>query len=185
MKRPDELSHEGLVNALVNAASEAGTSTSGLVVDIMADAKLKRMQDLKKEVFRRLMSEVKPYTDEGDVRQLMRPEDVDLSEGLSSTFGKVEVERAAENLVRFFQSRGAWCPFTKEELLAFYRTQLPDEDPEKVFFGLFGGWFDDGALTGGWKIAPQLVVRYPDERYRITNLFMEAIKNHIRKGALV
>lgn len=95
-----------------------------------------------------------------------------------------DLVKAAANLVRFFQHRGAWCPFSYAELLAFYRLNLPHEDPQRMFYGLQGAWFDDAAFVGRWRFAPLYIVRYPDGTHRITNLFIEAIAKHVRKGVL-
>src|SRR3989338_6204975 len=79
----------------------------------------------------------------------VRPEHFDLESGdaLLSTFGKAEVEEAAEHLIRFFQTRGGrrWVSFTFEELVDFYREEkLPIE---RMLFGLISSWQDDVVMS--------------------------------------
>ncbi len=107
--------------------------------------------------------------------QKTRPSDIDLSDGLSETFGKCEVEEAAVALVRFFQEKGRWTQFTFEELLAFYKTK--GLDPEYMLFGLLGSWIDYTGLFYFTESLPFLV-RLPDGAICATSLFVKRCEKH-------
>ena len=49
-----------------------------------------------------------------------RPSDVVMLDDSAGRFGKAEVEQAAGKLVRYFQIRNCWHPFTITELFNFY-----------------------------------------------------------------
>jgi hypothetical protein len=47
------------------------------------------------------------------------PEMINLSDGLADTFGRVEYEEIAEQLIRFAQHQGNWNNFRRSELRMF------------------------------------------------------------------
>ncbi|OHA89328.1 MAG: hypothetical protein A2653_01390 [Candidatus Zambryskibacteria bacterium RIFCSPHIGHO2_01_FULL_43_25] len=91
-------------------------------------------------------------------------------------FGKHEVEVAAAKLLLFFRSRGEWTRFTIRELVEFYNSQ--GWDPDLMFFGLSGVWYDDASLKQAnreeWTDAPPYLVLFTDGRYAITEKFIRA-----------
>jgi hypothetical protein len=87
------------------------------------------------------------YEQPGDTHHPIRPSDITSFTG---TFGKFEVEESAERIVKFFKERGRWCAFTLDELARFYTHH--GWDPEGMFFGLLGGWFNDGGFGGEWDV---------------------------------
>ena len=105
----------------------------------------------------------------------IRPKQIKVSKtDTVGFFGKYEIEHAAGRLVRFFQSKNCWCPFTIEDLYLFYKeNNLPFED---IFTGLCGYWVD-GALqfmTGTpWEEAYPFVVTNGEGKFCITDLFIE------------
>lgn len=115
----------------------------------------------------------------GETNAVLRPEDVEVSPaGTAGNFGKFEVELAAGKLVQFFQARGGWVTFTITELAAFYKRKK--WDPNFMFFGLLGPWYDDSlglALMGSpWKESEIYVVQGSDGRYRVTDLFLKRLE---------
>ncbi|MDB5224633.1 MAG: hypothetical protein JWO43_255 [Candidatus Adlerbacteria bacterium] len=98
----------------------------------------------------------------------------------ANCFGKFEIEGAAIRLLSFFQTRGAWCAFTAEELVHHY--QLKNWNPDRMFYGLLGRWFDDGDM-GTWKDpADTFIVKDEAGRYCVTNLFVERCARNLKKA---
>jgi hypothetical protein len=54
------------------------------------------------------------------------PFDIDCSKHFFNAFDHSETETSANWLVRFCQSMGGWCPFTRAELEAFYAQKFKD-----------------------------------------------------------
>ena len=77
---------------------------------------------------------------------------------VESTFGKCEVEETAGHLIAFFQAKGAWGSFKLDELAEFYRSK--GWDPNNMFFGLVGAWFDDGGLSMCWVECPKPYIAF-------------------------
>ena len=102
--------------------------------------------------------------------EILQPREIDLSDGLCSTFGKAEVEEAACRLVKFFQERrGLWQSFTFVELEVFYASKR--WKPNEMLFGLFGPWYDDGG-TGHIQNPPDYVIHF-GEVLATTELFQQ------------
>lgn len=73
-----------------------------------------------------------------------RPQDVDLSSCLGGTFGKMEVELAARNLVAYLvYANHTWNNFKLSGLCWYYDHNNFKDQP---LFGLMGPWFDDGPM---------------------------------------
>lgn len=108
------------------------------------------------------------------LHSLPRPLDIPIRGHLSvGRFGKAEVEESAAKLLTFLQKRNTgWAPFTVLDLVLFYRKQ--GWDPNYMFFGLCGQWFDDAMIVGGYTESLPYVAIGDDGRYRVTNLFIEA-----------
>lgn len=105
----------------------------------------------------------------GEVRHGIRPSNIHVGEPVSvGSFGKAEVEEAAGRLVMFFQKMGRWGLFTITELAAFYRRQ--GWNPDQMFFGLSGTWFDDGGL-GSYRCGTYLI-QFRDG-YCVTEMFID------------
>lgn len=81
----------------------------------------------------------------------IRPDDIKLQNDsvMGGGFGKAEIEKSAGKLVRFFQSRGYWGPFTFDQLQRYYREK--GWNVGNAFFGLTGLWYDDTMLGSEWK----------------------------------
>ncbi len=113
----------------------------------------------------------------------VRPDDFVFIHGnvLGGTFGKTEVETTARRLIEFFQLRCCWCEFTIDELGRFYK--LKGWDPNAMFFGLMGAWYDDGGM-GGWAL-PQHTYLCVDGhgKYCITDKFIDQCARNIKKKA--
>lgn len=91
--------------------------------------------------------------------------------GLLQTFGKIEVERAAERLVHFFVQQGCWCRFTLPQLLSFYMKH--GWSINSPFFGLMGAWFHDGGMMG-WVEPLDVFIACDDKgHYFVTDRFVE------------
>jgi hypothetical protein len=118
-----------------------------------------------------------------DRRYPIGPDDFDLdnADTLASTFGKSEVEATAERLIRFFQMRGYWCEFTIDELTRFYK--LKDWDPNPMFFGLMGAWFDDGGMCGWGTPKETYLAVDVHGKYCVTDLFIIRCAKNLRKKA--
>lgn len=104
----------------------------------------------------------------------IRPSDVHLREngntGLS-TFGLVEIEMAAGHLVSFFQDSGGWCPFTIEDLYAYYEGN--EWDASMMFYGLVGDYLHPHAVGHDWRTPRPYLVLYHGGKYVVTNVFVE------------
>lgn len=109
----------------------------------------------------------------GEASFYIRPDDFDLSSPavLLGTFGKSEVEQTVWRLLKFFQLRGYWCDFTIDELTRFYHHQ--GWNPNQMFFGLMGGWFDDGMLFSYKHPLGVFLACDPNGQYRVTREFLE------------
>lgn len=94
--------------------------------------------------------EISPISDSVSSMYKIRPQDIKISDigTVPGSFGKAEVEISAGRLVQFFQGRGYWCSFTIEELARYYT--LRGWDPNSMFFGLAGVWYDDGIIDS-WR----------------------------------
>lgn len=104
----------------------------------------------------------------------IRPSDIPLrSMRMAGRFWKAEIEAAAGMLVLFFQSRGCWGPFTISELRAFYLEK--GENPDTMFYGLLGVWFDRvSTTTNPWNYpAGELIIQGHDGHYYVTNQFVD------------
>jgi len=87
-------------------------------------------------------------------------------------FGKYEVEEAAGKLLSFIQSRGnCWLSFTILELVEYYQTQ--GWDPNIMFFGLCGAWYDDSMSTLDYRKSRCCLALDPNGQYHVTSLFIE------------
>jgi hypothetical protein len=108
----------------------------------------------------------------------IRPGDIDLSDGLADTFGKSEVETAAELLVEFHQERErGWDFFSLEEIRGFYlRKGL---NPNEMLFGLIGPYLDDGGM--GCIRNPHPYIIHFGAKLAVTALFVQRIARHKRK----
>lgn len=106
----------------------------------------------------------------------IRPNDIRFeADRLPGTFGKAEIEWAAERLVRFFQEKGYWASFTITELLAFYNKNK--WDPNLMFFGLMGTWHDDSPFRwvseeSPWQETPVYLGIDGAGNYFITEAFV-------------
>ncbi|MDO8469946.1 MAG: hypothetical protein Q7S84_02940 [bacterium] len=125
-----------------------------------------------------------PFFEESRSEQhpgIPRPEEINLSDGLSGTFGKCETETAAENLVRFYQAQGFWKPFTLIEIIDFYRTRFPKNDSavNQLFSGLVGAWEDNGGFFGCIRTSPDYLVLGADGNYYPTVEFTSRLKRHV------
>ncbi|MDI6734552.1 MAG: hypothetical protein QMD50_03665 [Patescibacteria group bacterium] len=110
----------------------------------------------------------------------VRPEDIDISRGLSNTFGKHEVEAAAVNLVIYCKARRCgWCPFSLSDFLQF--SKKAGFDPNMVFFGLLGPWQDDAILVGGIRESFPCLVLGADGLYYITDVFVKKCQGRNRE----
>lgn len=91
---------------------------------------------------RRYMDAIPAQQFEDRGAALPRPS-VILKAGFTCTFGKCEIETAAEYLVRFLAERkgDTWAWFTLAELIDFYRQENLEQN--RLLFGLMGMWFDD------------------------------------------
>lgn len=78
--------------------------------------------------------------DEKVKRYPIRPHDIN-ADNLFGTFGKYEVERAAAQLVGYFQWRGAWVGFTLESFLHIARKSM------ETLTELFLDFLDIGRTT--------------------------------------
>lgn len=85
-------------------------------------------------------------------------------------FSKAEVEVTAWRLVQFFQKTNSWGGFRPRELIRFYTTQ--GWNPDTMFFGLKGYWYDDGGL-GDYVQLPIYIVEHPDGTHYVTKKFIE------------
>ncbi len=117
---------------------------------------------------------------------LFRPEDVDLSNGLSGTFGKAEVEASACMLVKFCKYLRTWQNFTLEEYERFVTRERTDEGRRQNYsyhflFGLIGQWHDDGG-PGSLRDAPVQALICWGHDWSVSTAFLERIKDHVKKG---
>lgn len=108
--------------------------------------------------------------------QAVRPQDIKIRDtGAAGRFGKHEVEMAAGRLLAFFQEMGRWGKFTLTQLLNFY--QAKGWNPDMMFFGLLGVWYDDSMMymmagRSPWLEAPVYLVLDDSGCYRITDLYI-------------
>jgi hypothetical protein len=108
----------------------------------------------------------------------IRPSDVPIRNGdVAGFFGKAEVEEAAGKLALFFQSKNAWVPFTIVEMVEFF--QQRGWDPNGMFFGLNGLWYDDAMVfmitNVAWTESDPFIVLGCDMRYYVTDLFIKRL----------
>ena len=105
------------------------------------------------------------------------PNDVDLSNGLCSTFGKGEVESAAEHLIEYLQEKGEnkWW-FTFGGLYLYYYNNNLNSD--EMLFGLLGPWFDDGGMMH-FREDGFYIVNW-GSGLQVTEEFLKRIKRHVR-----
>lgn len=106
----------------------------------------------------------------------IRPNNIKIEAlGCVGFFGKFEVENVAGKLVSFFQASGRWKSFSILELVDFYRSK--GWDPNFMFFGLCGVWYDDASikefLGNPWTQSPCYLVLGEDGKYRVTNHFID------------
>ena len=105
-----------------------------------------------------------------------KPSDVDLSNGLCSTFGKSEIEYAAVHLIEYLVESGDEWHFKFDGLYRYYYAHKLNVD--EMLFGLLGPWFDDGPmrfqedgfLIGNWGNGLQ-----------VTESFLKRIAKHVKK----
>lgn len=82
------------------------------------------------------------------------------------SFGKAEIEGNAGRLVRFFQSKGGWGPFTLVELKEFYVSRGWRLDGD-ILFGLDKDWSDWAGKYRG-----NLVRKAPKKQLAVTDVFI-------------
>lgn len=100
---------------------------------------------------------------------------------LSGTFGKAEVQWNVEKLLAFFKLHGKWCSFDIGTLRRFY--EMNKWNPDEIFFGLVGGWYDDGGF-GGWAHPPEVfLVSTPKGMWMVTDRFINRCAKNIQKRA--
>ncbi len=105
--------------------------------------------------------------DSGTDKYPIRPKDIDTTRHFLSAFGKGEVEVAAQYVVRFCQKLGGWKAFTKEDLNKFYLENGGAKEwvfERKRSFPFH--WLND-----------RLLVKRPDGRYCVTDLFIDRCFN--------
>ncbi len=71
------------------------------------------------------------------------PSDINTNDHFWNAFGHMETEVSARWIVRLMQEKGAWVPFTYEEMHAFYTA--PGRRPVGESF-LFNGLIDKGYI---------------------------------------
>jgi hypothetical protein len=105
------------------------------------------------------------------------PSEVNLSNGLCSTFGKSETEKSAEHLIRYLQANGDKWHFKLAGLFVYYIDHKLNTD--ELLFGLYGPWFDDGGLMT-FQEDPFYIVNW-GSGLQVTEGFLERIKKHVRR----
>lgn len=115
----------------------------------------------------------------GSMRNKIPPPSViDLSNGLSNTFGKAEVEEQACHLVEFFQVKGEWGLFDLDSLKRFYKDKGYQTDG--MLYGIICPWFDnEQLLIASIHIPGPYIVMYSDGTLVATNHFLNRLKKHI------
>ncbi len=100
------------------------------------------------------------------------------SDPLAGRFGKCEVEMAAGKLLSFLQHRNkGWEEFTISDLFAYYKSK--GWNPDMMFFGLLGPWFDDGMSTMDFRDTANVYLVVGDNgKYYFTDKF---VTNSMRK----
>jgi len=89
----------------------------------------------------------------------IRPEMIDLSDGLADTFGKTEHEELAEQLIRFAQHRGNWNDFRRSELRAFLNDgEFYMDEAEQLGFVTNN---DDGTYSYEIRLAVEAHNKHP------------------------
>lgn len=101
----------------------------------------------------------------------VNPIQIDASKHLFSAFSNMETEISAGYIIRMFQEKGNWQPFTQEEIEEFYSRSghtdgftfnaLIDDKRERLFDG------KTHTIQGGW------IVRRKDGQYEVTEKFIE------------
>jgi hypothetical protein len=108
------------------------------------------------------------------------PGAIDLSDGLSDTFGKKEVEQEACHLMEFFQMKGEWGFFDLDSLKQFYKDRGYRTD--RMLYGLICPWFDEGKpLVTTIHIPGPYILMLSDGRLMATNHFLNRLKKHVVK----
>jgi hypothetical protein len=99
------------------------------------------------------------------------PNDIDLSKELEDTFGKFEIEESALIVLKFFQSKGNWEPFTREEFMPWYWRSGYTKSFN--FEALIREAWDEPGWYGGYLLLDNGVEIYPTIR-----LVEKAYKRH-------
>ena len=112
------------------------------------------------------------------------PSAVDLSDGLSDTFGVREVEEEACHLVEFFQMKGMWGFFDLDSLKEFYKDRGYGTD--RMLFGIICPWFkNERILVEHIHIPGPYIVMLFDGTLVATNHFLNRLKKHIVTATVV
>jgi hypothetical protein len=101
------------------------------------------------------------------------PNEIRIRDYLSiGRFGKAEVEESAAKLLTFFQERGVgWARFTITDLFNFYTAK--GWNPNTMFFGLLGPWYDDGMLYMDYQVSRPYITIDPGGWLNVTTSFVE------------
>jgi len=114
-------------------------------------------------------NEIKPIDESGDNPQYhVCPEDINME--MTCTFGKAEIESSARVIVQFCQSRGGWYAFELLELIKYCK-QI-NFNPNMIFFGIIGHWFDDCVMGGGICGSHPSLVLWGYGKYCVTESFI-------------
>ena len=76
----------------------------------------------------------------------IEPKHINTAERFWDCFGNTETEASAHWIVRLFQERGDWGPFTHEEIQQFYKNHVRNE--QFCFNWLMGPYMVYGILEG-------------------------------------
>jgi len=111
--------------------------------------------------------------------QYVRPHQIT---SLTRCFGKAEVELAAGRLLEYFRLRSIWCSFTIEQLQNFYKEK--GFEPGGMFFGLIGGWYDDGGFGGAWREPGEIYLACDKSgNYCVTDKFIARCSQNLKRAA--
>lgn len=105
-----------------------------------------------------------------------RPSDVNLENGLMSTFGKCEIETAATHLIEYLRDEceDHWKSFHLFGLLVYYHNRGLNTD--EALFGLMGPWLDDGPFR--FQDAGFYIVNWGNG-LQVTQDFLNRISKHV------